>query len=151
MPMQVILKEDVEHLGKAGQVVTVKSGYGRNYLLPQGLAATATQRNKSNLEHKRRLIAARVAKEVAEAGAVAERLNMMTLQFERLVGEEDKMFGSVTTRDLADQLAVAGIKIDHRKIQLGDAVKALGKYEVPVKLRSDVVATLKFWVVGKEK
>ena len=149
--MQLILKEDVDHLGRAGELVTVKAGYGRNYLLPQGLAITATMRNKAEYEHNKRVIEKRVAKEVAEASGLAGRLNGMTLQFERLVGDDDKMFGSVTTRDLADQLGVAGLKVDHRKIKLDEPVKALGKYEVDVKLRSDVVAQLKFWVVGKDK
>jgi len=151
MPMQIILKEDVEHLGKAGELVTVKSGYGRNYLLPQGLAVTATKRNAAELEHNRKIIARRVAKEVAAAEEVAGRLNLMTLQFERLVGDDDRMFGSVTARDIADQLGVAGVKIDHRRIKLAEPVKALGKYEVGVRLRSDVIAQLKFWVVGKDK
>jgi large subunit ribosomal protein L9 len=151
MPMQVILTEDVESLGKAGELVTVKSGYGRNYLLPRKLAVTATSRNRAQLEHDKRAIEARVAQERAAAGDIAERLNGMTLQFERLVGEDDKLFGSVTGRDIAEQLAVAGLELDHRKIDLADPVKALGKYEVEVKVRADVTATLKFWVVGKEK
>jgi large subunit ribosomal protein L9 len=149
--MQVILKQDVQNLGSAGELVTVKPGYGRNYLLPQGLAVSATTRNKSRLAHEKAAIERKVAKDVAAASDIANRLNGMTLQFERLVGDDDKMFGSVTTRDLAEQLKVANMNVDHRKIKLAEPVKALGKYEVEVKLRSDVTAILKFWVVGKDR
>lgn len=151
MPMQLILTHDVDHLGKAGDLVTVKSGYGRNYLLPQGMAVSATSRNRSQVEHDKLRIERRVAKERQEAGSIADRLNAMTLQFERLVGEDDKLFGSVTSRDIAEQLEVAGVKIDHRKLKLTEPIRTLGKFEVDIKLRSDIAATLKFWVVGKEK
>ncbi|RMH45273.1 MAG: 50S ribosomal protein L9 [Deltaproteobacteria bacterium] len=147
--MEVILTQDIEHLGSAGEVVTVKNGYGRNYLLPQGLAIAATRRNKAKLEHDRAAIERRVAKQRADAQAIADRLNGMTLKFERRVGEDDKLFGSVTSRDIADQLAVAGIEIDHRKIVLPEPIKSLGKFEVPVKVGSGVEATLKFWVVAQ--
>jgi large subunit ribosomal protein L9 len=149
--MQLILTHDVDHLGKAGDLVTVKSGYGRNYLLPQGMAVTATSRNRSRVEHDKARIERRVAKERQEAGSIAERLNAMTLQFERLVGEDDKLFGSVTARDIAEQLEVAGVRLDHRKLKLTEPIRTLGKFEVEIKLRSDIAATLKFWVVGKEK
>ena len=149
MPMELILTHDVENLGDAGDVVSVKPGYGRNYLLPKGLAVLATSRNKAKLEHDRAAIAKRVAKERADAEAIAERINGMTLKFERLVGEDDKLFGSVTSRDLADQLAIAGVEIDHRKIRLPEPTKALGKYEVDVKLGGKVVASLKYWVVAQ--
>jgi large subunit ribosomal protein L9 len=148
--MQLILTQDVTHLGKAGDLVTVRPGYGRNFLLPKGMAVQATNRNIRQLDHDKRVISARVAKETAAAEQIAARLNGMTLQFERRVGEDDKMFGSVTTRNIADQLGVARIQIDHRHIMLDEPVKALGKYEVDVKLKASVTARLKFWVVGKE-
>jgi large subunit ribosomal protein L9 len=151
MPMQIILTQDVDNLGKAGELVSVRPGYGRNYLVPRGLAVSATITNKTRLEHERVLIEKRVAKERATATEVAGRINLMTLQFERMVGEDEKLFGSVTNRDIADQLKRAGVDIDHRTIALDQPVKALGKYEVPVKLAAGVVATLKFWVVGKDK
>jgi large subunit ribosomal protein L9 len=151
MAMQLILTQDVEHLGKAGDLVTVKPGYGRNYLVPKGLAVAATTRNVRRLDHEKRTIATKVAKELGAAEGIANRLNGMTLQFERLVGEDDKLFGSVTTHDVAEQLAVAGVKIDHRKINLDEPIRALGKYEVEVKIHGDVDAKLKFWVVGKDK
>lgn len=149
--MQVILIQDVPQLGRAGELVTVKSGFGRNYLLPQGLAVTATTRNVKQLEHDRHVIEKRVASELAEASSIAERIGFMTLQFERRVGEDDKLFGSVTSRDLAEQLKVAGVDLDHRKIDLPEPVKALGKYEVDIKLGADVTGKLKFWVVGQSE
>ena len=151
MAMQVILTQDVENLGKAGELVSVRNGYGRNYLVPRGLAVTATVRNKNRLDHEQGLIERKVAKERASANELAGRINGITLQFERIVGEDEKLFGSVTNRDIADQLKRAGVEIDHRTIQLDQAVKALGKYEVPVRLSAGVVASLKFWVVGKDK
>jgi large subunit ribosomal protein L9 len=151
MPMQVILTQDVDHLGKAGELVSVKSGYGRNYLLPRGLAVTATVKNKNQLDHDRGVIERRITKERESAQGLADRLNGMTLQFERLIGEDEKMFGSVTGRDIAEQLKRAGVDLDHRRIELDQPVKALGKYEVAVRLQASVAAALKFWVVGKEK
>jgi large subunit ribosomal protein L9 len=151
MPMELILTTDVEHLGEAGQLVSVKPGYGRNYLLPKGLAVLATRRNKAQLEHERAEIARRVAKQRTAATSLAERIGAMTLQFERAVGEDDKLFGSVTSRDISQQLAIAGVEIDHRKIALTEPVKSLGKYEVTVKLESGVTTTLKYWVVAKSE
>ncbi len=151
MPMQVILTQDVASLGKAGELVTVKPGYGRNYLLPQGMAVSASARNVTRLEHDRKVIEKRVTKEKATAQAIADRLNGMTLQFERNVGEDEKLFGSVSNRDIAEQLKKAGIDLDHRKIEQEHPVKALGKYEVNVKLGAGVNAALKYWVVKKDK
>ena len=151
MTMQVILTQDVENLGKAGEVVSVRPGYGRNYLVPRGLAVSATVRNKNRLEHDKALIERKVTKERARSTDLATRLNGMTLQFERVVGEDEKLFGSVTNRDIGDQLKRAGVELDHRAIQLDQAIKALGKYEVQIKLSAGVNATLKFWVVGKDK
>lgn len=149
--MQVILTQDVANLGKAGELVSVKPGFGRNYLLPRGFAVSATADNRQALEHNRAAIEKRVAKQRAAAQGIAERLNGMTLQFERLVGEDEKMFGSVTNRDIAEQLKRAGIDLDHRKVGLDQPTKALGKYEVTVHLDAGVNAQLKYWVVGKEK
>jgi large subunit ribosomal protein L9 len=151
MAMQVILTQDVDNLGKAGEVVSVRPGYGRNYLVPRGFAVTASASNKSQLEHDKAVIEKRVAKERASANELAGRINGMTLQFERMVGEDEKLFGSVTNRDIADQLKKANLELDHRWIHLEHPIKALGKYEVPVRLAAGVVATLKFWVVGKDK
>jgi large subunit ribosomal protein L9 len=151
MAMQLILTQDVENLGKAGELVSVRPGYGRNYLVPRGFAVSATARNKNRLDHEKALIERKIAKERAGASEIAVRINGMTLQFERIVGEDEKLFGSVTNRDIAEQLKRAGVDLDHRTIQLDQPIKALGKYEVPVRLVAGVVATLKFWVVGKDK
>jgi large subunit ribosomal protein L9 len=151
MPMQVILTQDVENLGKAGELVSVRPGYGRNYLVPRGLAVSATVRNKNRLDHEKAVIERKVTRERASATELAGRINGMTLQFERIVGEDEKLFGSVTNRDIAEQLKKAGIEIDHRWVQLDAPVKALGKYETSVRLVAGVSATLKFWVVGKDK
>lgn len=151
MPMSVILTQDVANLGKAGELVSVKAGYGRNYLVPRGLAVSATAANVHRLEHDQRVIAKKVAKERAGAESLAERINVVTLQFDRAVGDEDKMFGSVTSRDLTEQLKKAGVDLDHRQIVMDQPVKALGKYEVQVKLASGVTALLKFFVVAKAK
>ena len=149
--MQIILTQDVANLGKAGELVSVRPGYGRNYLVPRGFAVSATVRNKNRLDHDRAVIERKVEKERATATEIATRINGMTLQFERMVGEDEKLFGSVTNRDIADQLKKANVDIDHRTIALEHPIKALGKYEVPVRLAAGVVATLKFWVVGKDK
>ena len=151
MAMQVILTQDVDNLGKAGELVSVRPGYGRNYLVPRGMAVTATVTNKQRLEHDKAVIERRVAKERASATELAGRINGMTLQFERMVGEDEKLFGSVTNRDITDQLKKANVEIDHRWVELDHPIKALGKYEVPVRLAAGVIATLKFWVVGKDK
>lgn len=151
MAMQVILTQDVENLGKAGELVSVRPGYGRNFLVPNGYAVTATVTNKNRLEHEKAVIERRVAKERANANDIATRINGMTLQFERQVGEDEKLFGSVTSRDIAEQLKKANVEIDHRWVQLDQPVKALGKYETTVRLAAGVVANLKYWVVGKDK
>jgi large subunit ribosomal protein L9 len=151
MPMQLILTQDVAHLGKAGELVTVKSGFGRNYLVPRGMAVSATAENRSELEHRKRQVEARISKERVAAAGLAERISGMTLQFERLVGEDERMFGSVTSRDLARQLEIAGVEVDARNIQLGEPVKAVGKHEVEVRVGAGTTATLKFWVTAKAK
>jgi large subunit ribosomal protein L9 len=149
--MQLILLQDVGNLGKAGELVSVRPGYGRNYLVPRGFAVSATVHNKNRLDHEKAVIARKVEKERATANELATRINGMTLQFERQVGEDERLFGSVTSRDIAEQLKRANVEIDHRWIQLEQSVKALGKYEVPVRLAAGVIAQLKFWVVGKDK
>jgi large subunit ribosomal protein L9 len=150
MAMELILTQDVEHLGRAGQIVSVKNGYGRNFLLPKGLAVLATRRNKSRLEHEQGVIERRVEKQRADAESVATRINGMTLQFERRVGDDEKLYGSVTSRDIGSQLEVAGVVVDHRKIKLAEPVKSLGKFEVDIKLGAGITATLKYWVVAEE-
>ena len=148
--MRLILRENLDNLGKAGEVVSVRSGYGRNYLLPNGLAVPATEKDEARLQHEQRLIAARVAKLAKQLASEADRLSQVSVSLARAVGEEDKLYGSVTNRDIAEALAEQGVKIDARKIVLDEPIKALGMTEVPVKLGHDVVAKIKVWVVKKE-
>jgi large subunit ribosomal protein L9 len=148
--MQVILREDMENLGKSGEVVTVKAGYGRNYLLPQGLAVTATEEDVARVAHEKRVIAARNAKLAKDAQAEADRLNQVSVSIAVSVGEEDKLYGSVTAKDIVEAYREKGVAVDSKKLVLGEPIKALGLAEVPVKLAHGVTATLKVWVVKKE-
>lgn len=148
--MRVILRDNMDNLGKAGEVVTVRDGYGRNYLLPHGLAVPATEKDEARLAHEQRIIAARVAKLAKQLASEADRLSQVSVSLARAVGEEDKLYGSVTNRDIADALAEQGIKVDAKKIVLDEPIKALGMTEVPIKLGHDVTAKIKVWVVKKE-
>jgi large subunit ribosomal protein L9 len=148
--MRVILRENLDNLGKAGEVVTVRPGYGRNYLLPSGLAVPATEKDEARLQHEQRVIASRVAKLAKEMQSEADRLSQVSVSLARAVGEGDKLYGSVNNRDIADALNEQGIKLDARKIQLDEPIKTLGLTEVPVKLGHDIVAKIKVWVVKKE-
>ena len=148
--MQLILREDVDNLGRAGELVNVKPGYGRNFLLPKGLAVLATPKNVARVEHEKRMAAGRAAKARKGAEDVAARVEGAQINIARQVGEEDKLFGSVSGRDIADALAEQGITVDHRKVHLGEPIKTLGMHEVKIKLASEVQATVKVWVVKKE-
>jgi large subunit ribosomal protein L9 len=148
--MQVILKEDVPNLGKSGELVNVKPGFGRNYLIPQGLAMVATAGNIKQIEHEKKVIAAKNAKLAKDSQAVADKLASLEVSIERQVGEENKLFGSVTTRDIAEALADKGVTIDHRKIVLGEPIKAIGFQTVDVKLGQGVTGKLKVVVVPKQ-
>ena len=148
--MQVILKEDLDNLGKSGEVVTVKEGYGRNYLLPRGLAVVATEDDLARVAHDKRVIAARTAKMAKESQAEADRLGQVTVSIARAVGEEDKLFGSVTSRDIAEALAEQKVIVDSKKIHLEEPIKTLGMTEVPIRLGHGVIAKVKVWVVKKE-
>jgi large subunit ribosomal protein L9 len=148
--MRVILRENLDNLGKAGEVVSVRTGYGRNYLLPKGLAVPATEKDEARLQHEQRVIAVRIAKLAKQLQSEADRLSQVSVSLARAVGEEDKLYGSVTNRDIAEALAEQGVKLDARKILLEEPIKTLGMSEVPVKLGQDVTATIKVWVVKKE-
>ena len=148
--MRVILREDLDNLGAAGEVVTVRDGYGRNYLLPRGLAALATEKDVAKLEHERRVIASRAAKMAKELAVEVEKLQQVSVSLARAVGEGDKLYGSVTNRDIADALKEQGVTVDAKKIHLEEPIKALGMTEVPIKLGKDATATIKVWVVKKE-
>jgi large subunit ribosomal protein L9 len=148
--MQIILRDDMDNLGKSGEVVNVKPGYARNYLLPRGLAIKATASDVARVEHEKRVIAARTAKLAKEAQAEADNLSQVAVSIARATGEEDKLFGSVTARDISEALKEKGVHVDAKKIHLEEPIKVLGLAEVPIKLGRGVSATIKVWVVKKE-
>ena len=148
--MEVILKEDVNKLGIRGDVVKVADGYGRNYLLPGKLAIEATAANRAVIEQMKGSAVRKSAKEKGEAEQLATQLTAVELVFERKVGENEHLFGSVTSGDITHQLEVQGFKIDRRKISLEDPLKSLGEYHVPVKLHRDVTAHVKVTVTGDQ-
>jgi large subunit ribosomal protein L9 len=145
--MQVILTEDMSDLGNAGDVVNVKPGYARNYLLPQGKAMLATEGRVREIQHQRRVVEEKVKKEMKSFEAVAKRLADQSLEFKVQAGEEGKLFGSVTNADIAEQLVARGFEIDRRKIELAEPIKLLGEYEVEVKLHRAVKGKVKVQVV----
>jgi large subunit ribosomal protein L9 len=145
--MDVILRENVDKLGAAGDVVTVKDGYARNYLLPRGLAYAATEGNKHRLEAESKSRARRADAEVAKASEVAVRLEAVSLSFTMKAGEGDKLFGSVTTHDIAERLKAEGFDVDKKTVELAEPIKALGVYKVPVRLHPDVKPEIRVWVV----
>jgi large subunit ribosomal protein L9 len=148
--MQVILREDLDNLGKSGEVVTVKPGYGRNYLIPHGLAVAATAQDVARVAHDKRVIAARNAKLTRDIQSEADRINQISVSIPVSVGEENKLYGSVTSRDIGEALQAQGVKIDSKSLILPEPLKALGLAEVPVKLGRGVTATIKVWIVKKE-
>ncbi len=148
--MEVILKEDVIKLGSRGDVVKVADGYGRNYLLPGKLAIEATAANKAVIEQMKGSAIRKSANEKGEAEQLATQLTAVELLFERKVGENDQLFGSVTSGDIAHGLELKGFTVDRRKISLEEPLKSLGEYHVPVKLHRDVTAHVKVTVKGDE-
>ena len=147
--MEVILREDVPHLGRCGDTVTVKNGYGRNYLIPRGLAVIASSRNAAQIEHARRLIAQREAKLLRTAEAMKAKLEGASINVPKQVGEDDKLFGSVTNKEIADALAAQGIEVDRKKIEIAEPIRTLGVHNVIVRLGRELNAELKVWVVAK--
>jgi large subunit ribosomal protein L9 len=145
--MKVILREDVPNLGASGTVVTVKPGYARNYLIPQGLAAIATSRNIKMMEHKLKEIQQQIDAAKAEAEEVKARLSELSVTVSKQAGENEKLFGSVTTRDIEKALVAEGVTIDRRRIVIKEPIKALGVYTVGLKLHGGDLADLKVWVV----
>jgi large subunit ribosomal protein L9 len=145
--MQVILKEDIATLGKAGDLVEVARGYGRNFLIPQGKALEATPHHQKQLEEQKRIILKRKAKDLEDAQKLAQLFGTLTLELSRKVVEEGKIYGSVSTKDLMEKLAEKNISLDRKKILLKEPIRTLGDFEVPIKLDSEVTATLKVSVV----
>jgi large subunit ribosomal protein L9 len=148
--MQIILQEDVEKLGTRGQVVDVAEGYARNFLLPRKLALEASTGNMKRLEKMRAAFAKKEAVEKGDAQKLAELLASVTLEFARKAGENDQLFGSVTSGDISDALETKGYNVEKRKIQLADPIKVVGEYEVPVKLHREVSGTVKV-IVKKDE
>ena len=148
--MEVILKEDVNKLGHRGDVVKVADGYGRNFLLPKKLAMEATAANKVVIEQMKQAAVRHSAREKSEAESLVNQLNQVELVFERKVGENDHLFGSVTAGEIAQQLEQKGFTIDRRKLQLEEPLRQLGEFHVPVKLHREVTAHVKVTVKAEE-
>lgn len=149
--MKIILREDLKELGKCGEVVEVKAGYARNYLIPRNLAIPATKGNLKAIEEVVRQKAQRDNKSRRKDERLKAEIEKISVTAEVSVGEEDKVFGSVTTQNIADLLKTKGFEIDRHKIDLKEPLKALGVYTVPIKVSPEVEANLKLWVVKKEK
>jgi len=149
--MEVILREEIESLGTRGEVVKVKQGYARNFLLPRRLAVPATEANKKIVEQERQSWLKKEAKVAAEATELAKLLSPVVLTFKQRAGENDHLFGSVTAKDIADALAAQKFEIDRKKIQLSDPIRQLGEYKVPVKLHREVTTEVTVKVEKEEE
>ncbi len=149
--MKVILMQDLEALGYEGDIADVARGYARNYLVPKGLAIEASEANLKALEMRRKKILAKRAKDKEEAEQVMERLSGITVRMRAKAGEDGKLYGSVTSRDIAQQLDAQGVVADRRKIIINEAIRSLGEFHVSIKLHPEVVATITVVVEGEEK
>ncbi len=149
--MKVILKEDVNALGAMGSIVDVANGYGRNYLIPRNLAVEANPKNIKQFEHQKNIILAKANKIKQSAEGVAEKLSRMTVSITAKAGDEDKLFGSVTSKDIAQLITSQGIEVDKRKIILDEPIKRIGTYEITVKLHHDVTANVKVEVIRTDQ
>ncbi|MFZ1684589.1 MAG: 50S ribosomal protein L9 [Candidatus Zixiibacteriota bacterium] len=147
--MKVILREDIEDVGQAGQVIEVKNGFGRNYLLPRNLAIPASEGNLKSIGEIQKQKDIRSKKRRRAADIVKDRIEKLSLQIEVQVGEEDRMFGSVTNSDIAALLQTNGVTVDKRAVEIEEPIKALGVYTVPVKIDKEVTANVRVWVVKK--
>ena len=145
--MQIVLKEDIDKLGRRGEIIKVADGYARNYLLPLGKALPATAGNLKVIEREKRRYVVRITKEKEENEALAGRIQALSLTLVRKVGESDVLYGSVTSGDIAEALSKEGVVVDKRRIQLPDPIKSLGIYTIPIRLHPEVTAEVKVWVV----
>jgi len=145
--MQVILLEEVSSLGKAGDMVKVSAGYGRNFLIPQKKAILATEKNIKALEHQKRLVQHRMAKAKKDVQKMAFEIENLSCTFTRAVGESGKLFGSVTSMDIETYLKENGLPVDRKKIHLEEPLKSVGMFTVPIRLHAEVTANLKVWIV----
>jgi large subunit ribosomal protein L9 len=148
--MNVILRENVENLGQIGDLVRVKAGYARNYLIPKKKAIEATVRNVKQLEHQKKLIQDRVYKNLKDAEVLAQRIEALSVTISQRVGENDRLFGSVTSMNITAALQDEGFDIDKKQVLLDEPIKQLGVYTIPIRLHSDVNANLKVWVVEEK-
>jgi large subunit ribosomal protein L9 len=148
--VELILREDVPKLGRAGEVVRVKPGYARNFLLPQGKAALASEAKVKELEHHKRLIGEKVARELKDLSAARDRLEQLELAVEAQAGEEGRLFGSVTAVQIAELIGEKGIEIDRRKIDLAEPIKEVGEHSVPIRLHREVIANVRLKVTAAE-
>lgn len=148
--MLVILQKNVPNLGNVGDLVKVKDGYGRNFLVPRGMAVIADQSNRRRMAHQQRAADATRAKAQSEAEAIAAKIAETPITIKAKVGEEGKLFGSVTNREIAEKLAESGVEIDRRSITMGEALKSTGAFDIKIKLGMDIEATLKVFVVEGE-
>lgn len=148
--MELLLKEDVDNLGLRGEMVKVRAGYGRNYLLPRGLAIQATPGNVKQIELQRRALLKKEATERTAAEAQASILRDLTLEFPRRVGEHGVLYGSVTSMDIAEAVKARGFELDRRRIMLSEPIKETGEFEVPVRLHREVIASVKVVVVSEQ-
>ena len=148
--VKLILREDVPKLGHAGEVVSVKPGYARNFLLPQGKASLASEARVKELEHHKRLIAEKVARELKDLHAARGRLEQLQLEVEAQAGEEGRLFGSVTAAQVAELIGEKGIEIDRRKIDLAEPIKEVGEHSVPIRLHREIIANVKLKVTAAE-
>jgi large subunit ribosomal protein L9 len=149
--MEVILREHVDNLGRRGEVVKVANGYARNFLLPRKIALAVTEANKRQIERERASAEARDLEEKSQAEAFAQRLSQTEVEIARRVGENNTLYGSVTSGDIAQALVAKGFEIDKRKIHLPDALKALGEVTVQIKVHRDVTAPVKVTVVAEKR
>ena len=145
--MKVILQQDFEGLGRIGEIVKVSDGYAFNFLIPRGIAMQADESNVRHMEHLQRLTEARRKSQLELARVEADRINGTAVSLKRLAGEEDKLFGSVTNRDIAEALEAEGITLDKRDIVLDEPIRTIGVYSVPVRIHRDVEAKLKVYVI----
>ncbi len=147
--MKVMLKEDVPKLGSVGDEVMVKDGYGRNFLIPTGKALLATPKNLKQFRHQKSLVDHKVRKLKGAAQTVADQIAKLSLSVKKKVGEQGKLFGSVTSQEIADMVSAQGVEIDRRKIQLSEPIKSLGEFKIPIKLHPEITAEIQLTVTGE--
>ncbi len=148
--MEVILAKDIPSLGSRGKIIKVSDGYARNYLIPRKLALPVTDENRKKIEQQMKQIIIKETKEKKSAEKVAEQLSTVSLTISKKSGEDDLLFGTVTSAEIAEELNKIGIEIDKRKINLEEPIRRLGIYQIPIKLHKDVTATIKLWIIKEE-